>query len=252
MRNKTSLLVLFAFSLNYLSAQSTLQPSADSVHMKFFVSDWDDVPESEAEVTLKNNATAEVYKFVSDIDGRYEMLLPKNSKFDVTVYRFDTSFVFSEASSDPLIIPDMAYLSYSHQFKIKIMQEFISDNSSVIGDGAKSYKRIFNLDVLFPTAKWDLDNNDKKELDKLVDQLKQNSKMKIELAAHTDNVGDDESNMRLSQQRANSVRDYLASKGIESSRMMSKGYGEKKPVASNDTSEGRQLNRRTECRVIYE
>ena len=247
--------LLSLLSLNFVFGQMNLKPTADSVHMKFFISDWDNIPEVEAKVVLENIDTGESIEFVSDIDGRYEVLVPKNTTYRAKVYRFDTAFVFNEGEGKELKIPNMAYLTYKHQYRIKIMQEMSNSQSAEvknIPDGPKSYKRIFNLNVLFPTAQWELDNGDKKELDILMKQLKNNPNMKIELAAHTDNVGDDASNMHLSQQRANSVRDYLVEKGIEINRLMPKGYGEKKPVATNDTAEGRTLNRRTECRVIYE
>ena len=66
------------------------------------------------------------------------------------------------------------------------------------------------------------------------------------LAGHTDNKGSRGYNVRLSQKRAESVRDYLVSKGIAADRMVAKGYGPDKPLATNDTEEGRAQNRRTE------
>ncbi|MFH1320999.1 MAG: OmpA family protein [Bacteroidota bacterium] len=79
-----------------------------------------------------------------------------------------------------------------------------------------------------------------------------NPKMKIEIAGHTDNVGDHNSNMILSQERAEAVREYLISRGIAEERMIARGYGETLPLASNDTEEGRAENRRTEIRIIEE
>jgi len=74
--------------------------------------------------------------------------------------------------------------------------------------------------------------------------------MVIEVGGHTDNVGDDNSNMKLSHERAKSVRDYMVTAGIPSARIQSKGYGELNPVATNDTDEGRKTNRRTEFIII--
>lgn len=72
----------------------------------------------------------------------------------------------------------------------------------------------------------------------------------IIIAGHTDSVGSDAYNKRLSQQRAQSVVDYLISKGIDSSRLRAVGYGESKPIADNSTDEGRERNRRVELQVI--
>jgi outer membrane protein OmpA-like peptidoglycan-associated protein len=76
--------------------------------------------------------------------------------------------------------------------------------------------------------------------------------MKIEIAGHTDSDGEDETNIKLSQGRANAVMNYLINKGIASSRLTAKGYGETQPVAGNDTESGKQQNRRTEVRIISE
>lgn len=88
------------------------------------------------------------------------------------------------------------------------------------------------------------------ELDRLVGIMTQNDKMQIELSGHTDNVGSDDANLKLSEERAKSVVEYIVSKGIKAERIQAKGYGETKPVASNDTEEGKQLNRRVEFTIL--
>ena len=93
-------------------------------------------------------------------------------------------------------------------------------------------------------------------LDQLVSMLNENKDMKLEIGAHTDSKGTDEYNLKLSDARAKSVVDYLLSKGIDPSRLVSKGYGESTPIADNtnpdgsDNPDGRQLNRRTEFKII--
>ena len=72
----------------------------------------------------------------------------------------------------------------------------------------------------------------------------------MEIGGHTDSTGEDAYNMGLSQRRAESVRSYLVSKGVKASRLEAKGYGETKPVASNDTNEGRAKNRRVELKKL--
>ena len=88
------------------------------------------------------------------------------------------------------------------------------------------------------------------ELDRMVLLMSQNPTIKIELSSHTDNVGSNEYNITLSQARAQSVVDYLISKGISKDRLVAKGYGKSIPIATNDTEEGRQLNRRTEFKIL--
>ena len=74
--------------------------------------------------------------------------------------------------------------------------------------------------------------------------------MKIEVGGHTDNVGDDALNMKLSHDRAKSVREYLVNGGIAADRLQAKGYGELNPIATNDTDDGRKSNRRTEFVIL--
>jgi outer membrane protein OmpA-like peptidoglycan-associated protein len=74
--------------------------------------------------------------------------------------------------------------------------------------------------------------------------------MKIEISGHTDNKGSDEYNKNLSNLRAKAVFDRVISSGIDAARLTYVGFGEEKPIATNDTEEGRQLNRRTEFKVL--
>lgn len=84
------------------------------------------------------------------------------------------------------------------------------------------------------------------ELDKLVDYLNDNSNTTIEISGHTDNTGSENQNKKLSEARAKAISEYLVSKGIDSSRIQYEGNGSSKPVATNNTEEGKQLNRRVE------
>jgi outer membrane protein OmpA-like peptidoglycan-associated protein len=89
------------------------------------------------------------------------------------------------------------------------------------------------------------------ELNKLERMMAQNPTMQVEIAGHTDYVGTASYNMTLSQRRAEAVKDFLTKKGIDSRRIVAKGYGKTRPIASNDDEEdGRELNRRVEFRVI--
>ncbi len=87
-------------------------------------------------------------------------------------------------------------------------------------------------------------------LDDVAETLKQYPDTRIEIAGHTDNTGSAEANQRLSENRANAVRSYLASRGVAPERMYAVGYGQSRPIASNATPEGRAQNRRVEIIVI--
>ena len=88
------------------------------------------------------------------------------------------------------------------------------------------------------------------ELERLNKLMIDNPKIKIEIGGHTDSDGSDAHNEVLSQNRAQSVVDFLIEKGVNRDRMVAKGYGEKQPVVANDTKENKQLNRRTELKIL--
>jgi outer membrane protein OmpA-like peptidoglycan-associated protein len=87
-------------------------------------------------------------------------------------------------------------------------------------------------------------------LNNLASTLNQFPETRVQIAGHTDNVGSDASNLQLSQQRANSVRTYLASTGVAAQRMQAVGYGESRPIADNSSEYGRAQNRRVEVTLI--
>lgn len=104
-------------------------------------------------------------------------------------------------------------------------------------------------DVLFDTGKYSLRAGTKEKLAKVSGILLAHPGLKLEVEGHTDSVGSDEYNQTLSEHRAESVRDYLVGQGITSDSVTAKGFGKTRPVASNDTAEGRQSNRRVELVV---
>jgi outer membrane protein OmpA-like peptidoglycan-associated protein len=104
----------------------------------------------------------------------------------------------------------------------------------------------FNEKILFAFSKSDLSDSAKMNLDKLGTALTNYPNTNIEIQGHTDSRGTDEYNMGLSLRRANAVRDYLASQGIDAKRMTVRGFGESAPAYSNDTPEGMAQNRRVE------
>ena len=104
--------------------------------------------------------------------------------------------------------------------------------------------------IYFDTNKFDLLSASTSDLHVLLNFLKINPTVTIEVGGHTDNTGSKELNQSLSEKRAQSVTQYLLAHGIGRSRITSKGYGNQQPVADNDTPEGKQLNRRTEIKII--
>ncbi|HOY30870.1 MAG TPA: OmpA family protein [Bacteroidales bacterium] len=104
--------------------------------------------------------------------------------------------------------------------------------------------------IFFDFNKYSLRSESVPELERLLKFMVEYPTVKIEISGHTDNIGSAAYNKTLSENRAKAVMDYLVDKGMDKSRMVAIGFGFDKPVASNDTDEGRQLNRRTEFKIL--
>src|SRR6266850_688531 len=107
-------------------------------------------------------------------------------------------------------------------------------------------------DVLFAAGKAEVGPGAQRSIDKLADFLKAYPKRNVVIEGHTDNIGDEGFNIKLSQQRADAVRDLLVARGVAPQRIRTKGYGPKFPVVENDSAAGRQQNRRVEVLVLNE
>ncbi|MBD3637402.1 MAG: OmpA family protein [Crocinitomicaceae bacterium] len=141
------------------------------------------------------------------------------------------------------------YLFHSENFDIPAGSAYNMVNKVIELKNIKIGSKIALRNVFFDTGKSTLRPESSSELDRLVKLLKDVPSLKIELSGHTDNTGSAQGNITLSQNRAEAVMNYLVNKGISKSRLTAKGYGSSKPVATNDTAEGRQLNRRTEFEI---
>jgi len=143
------------------------------------------------------------------------------------------------------------YLFYSDNFQLKEKKEII--DPYILEIKMKKIKvggAVVLRNVFFNTGSFDLLSESKIELQKLIEFLNLNKTVFIEIEGHTDNVGSEDMNQKLSESRAKEVYKYLINKGIDDNRMKYKGYGLTQPVSSNETPEGRTLNRRTEFMII--
>ncbi len=163
--------------------------------------------------------------------GKYLVTLPSGKNYGIAVQR--EGYLFH---SENFILPaDADYQEITKDIPLKKIE---------IGNA------IVLKNIFFDFDKATLRPESYNELDRLLKLLTENPSIKVELSAHTDSKGSDEYNMKLSQNRAQSVVTYLISKGIPADRMIAKGYGETQPIDTNDTEEGRQNNRRVEFKII--
>ena len=143
------------------------------------------------------------------------------------------------------------YLFYSEHFELKDSKSADKPElKDIYMKPIKAGESVVLNNIFYETAKYELKDESKVELNKLVAFMKANPKLKIEISGHTDNVGSKASNQILSEKRAKSVFDYLVANSIADSRLTYKGYGDTKPIAENNTEAGRAQNRRTEFMVV--
>ena len=226
-----SLLLLLPIAISF--AQE-LEPTKELALLNVSVINNDEKPLVGEIVSFIASKDQKVYTGHTDTQGKFSILIPIGDDYDVNYKDFTEEVKYSVIN-----IPEEKGL-YTINYKITV------EPSRVIV--LKNVEYDFNKATLRPSSY--------KTLNELVEAMKIKDKMEIEIAGHTDNIGSDEQNLKLSQERANSVRNYLISKGIKASRIVAKGYGAKEPVALNTNSDGsdnpagRQQNRRTEIRII--
>jgi outer membrane protein OmpA-like peptidoglycan-associated protein/tetratricopeptide (TPR) repeat protein len=163
--------------------------------------------------------------------GKYLVSLPAGKNYGITVN-----------SENCLFYSDNVNLTDKQGYK-----EVVKDiQLKKIAVGSK----VVLKNIFFDSGKATLKPESQKELENLINILNEVKTLKIEISGHTDNVGSAKFNKALSERRAKAVVDYLISKGISADRLTYKGYGFDQPIATNDTPEGRQQNRRTEFKVI--
>lgn len=179
-------------------------------------------------VTFKSQKTGKLYRVVTGADAQAKLLLPEGDIYEMSYKDFLTEKDYSmmEVPSEP----GMA------TYEVEVIYQ---------------PAKVFKLEnVYFDFGKASLRAESYPSLNELAEMLKLKPAMVIEISGHTDDVGDDASNLTLSQQRAESVRNYLIKKGIAANRIVAKGYGETMPVAGGTSDEARQKNRRTEVKII--
>jgi outer membrane protein OmpA-like peptidoglycan-associated protein len=141
-----------------------------------------------------------------------------------------------------------AYIGhYMDKQAAEIEQDLQGASVERVGEGIKI---TFNSGLLFDVNKATLRDASKAELTKLAQILNKYPDTNILVEGHTDNTGSEEYNLELSRQRAQSVENYLASLNVNPTRFTIMGYGESQPVATNDTAEGRQQNRRVDLAIM--
>ncbi len=183
-------------------------------------------------VELTDLTTKEILsKVQTDETGNYLITLPVGRDYAFNVNR-------------------RGYLFYSENFPLSQKDPDSTYHIDIPLQPLEVNAMIVLKNIFFDTKMYEIKPESTPELDNLVQLLKENPSLKIQISGHTDNVGKTEDNLKLSDNRAQAVVKYLTSKGINPNRLSYKGYGASQPIAPNTTEEGRSQNRRTEVKVI--
>lgn len=191
-----------------------------------------------AEIILENLSTGKIIgKIVSDsIQGKFHIILPNEEMYgfyaELKGYYSVSNFIDLRGETRNLEIKKNIELIH--------LKELSEENLSI---------RINNL--FFESNQYELVKESFPELTRLAKLIKDNPEIRIEISGHTDNTGDAQLNLKLSQKRADAVKDFLISQGVLPGNISASGYGDARPLVSNSTERGRYLNRRVEFRLFF-
>jgi len=160
------------------------------------------------------------------------------------------TIVLTEGKEYALYISSKGYLFESLNFDYNKPAVFNPVTLDAYLKPIKAGANVALNNIFFATNSFTLEDKSLTELKKLVVFMNSNPAVKVELSGHTDNIGSSDANMKLSTQRAKAVSDYLITNGISATRIVYKGYAALKPIADNETEEGRQKNRRLEIKIL--
>ncbi len=182
---------------------------------------------------------------ITDEDGEFLVCLPLGNNYALNVSK--EGYLFH--SENFALINRKSGKPYVLEIALRKIPKSMRPNPEV-STPIPASEPIVLKNVFFDTGSADLRSESYTELRNLKELLEKNPSMKIQVNGHTDNVGSEEANQKLSANRAKSVYEFLVQEGINASRMSFKGFGESQSIDSNENSEGRQRNRRTEFMII--
>lgn len=225
--------------------QGKLKATATEAAVRLFVVDKNDAPIKGIAISLTAPDGKKYYTEETDAEGFTEVLLPIGQSYGLiylSLAKHDVSAKVDVANKPNLNLKlTMRYKSYEPPPP--------PPAQGAASEPVPSPGLVLDQ-VEFPTGKATLIGESQSRLDVVVEYMTHKKSARIEISGHTDDVGDKKANKVLSQKRADAVRDYLVSKGIDRARIESVGYGDAKPAAPNTTPEGRQKNRRIEAREL--
>lgn len=257
--------VNLGYPINTKNKEITLAVSADG-KTAYYSSDRGNAP-GQLDIysfQLPEEATAEPVSYVKAIVTDASTGLPLEAGVQLVDINAETTISNSTSDSKngtflvvlpigkdyALFVQREGYLFHSENFSLK---DALPDQPFIINVKLQPVKagEILTLkNIFFETASAELRPESQTELQKVVDLMEKNPTMKVQVNGHTDNVGSDAVNLKLSLDRALSVKNFIVQHGIPDARITYKGFGETKPVDTNETDQGKANNRRTEIQIL--
>lgn len=197
-------------------------------------------------------------KTMTDELGMYKVKVGKDDELKVHVLYNDSS-VLDEVVKTPIYEGKEVKMTRNFQVKVEkkeLIEPEVEDDPvyadlDMIGSKFRLNNKAKLSNIYFEFGEYELDPEDKSHLKPLLDAMQEKPKLRIEVSGHTDNIGRPETNLRLSLLRAKSVAQFLVDHNISPDRVEARGYGQTRPMATNDQEkEGRELNRRIEIMVL--
>ncbi|MFT5801262.1 MAG: outer membrane protein OmpA-like peptidoglycan-associated protein, partial [Nonlabens sp.] len=200
-----------------------------------------------AKVAFTDLETEKSHAFsTTDSDGEFLVCLPLGKNYSLNVTKEEYIFHSENFALDKINNLDKPFLLDIELQPVPILTAVPTSTEGALAEG----KPIILKNVFFETGSAELKTASLLELNRLKKLLTDHPTLVIRINGHTDNIGSDEDNLTLSNNRAKAVNDYLIINGISGDRLSYKGFGETKPISNNEIPEGRQSNRRTEFVVI--
>ncbi|MEZ4938593.1 MAG: OmpA family protein [Crocinitomicaceae bacterium] len=199
--------------------------------LKVKVMDFDNKGKSGETVVFVSEDKTIHAKTVSDESGECRVKLTGGHTYDIYV-----EAIGMQIKNNQITVPELAK---GAQYTEALLQIFFEMPQKLTLDNLR-----------FDTGKWSIQSSSFEQLKQLATYLKNNPDINLAIYGYTDNVGDDQSNLTLSEKRAEAVKNYLIQQGVSADRLQSQGFGENNPVADNSTESGRKQNRRTEVVFI--
>jgi outer membrane protein OmpA-like peptidoglycan-associated protein len=224
---------------------SEIQATATMAAMRLFVMDPDAGATTGVVIKLTGPDGQSYYTHETDSQGYAEVLVPAGQRYELEYLslgrRSTRAHVDVPAGPNQDIRLTLRYRRWHPP------HQELTTPSEPAATPAPEPEHLVLDGIVFESGSATIDPESNPRLDRVVEFMTHMTSVRIQISGHTDNVGDPRRNLALSQQRADAVRTYLVSHGIDGSRVEAIGRGDTQPVASNDTEEGRAQNRRIEA-----